>query len=80
MNQISIPPAPGQDTKQTEAEDPRLLRGRRRAARLLGGASVLVLALMIGTGAWIHLARDAAAQDALDARQNAVPVVCAPCR
>jgi RND family efflux transporter MFP subunit len=75
MNQISIPPAPGQDTKQTEAEDPRLLRGRRRAARLLGGASVLVLALMIGTGAWIHLARNAAAQDALDARQNAVPVV-----
>jgi RND family efflux transporter MFP subunit len=75
MNQISIPPSPEQDVQHSQAPDPRVERGRRRAARLLGGGSVLVLALMVATGIWIHLGRAAAAQDALEARQNAVPIV-----
>jgi RND family efflux transporter MFP subunit len=75
MNQISIPPAPDEDVRQSEAEDPALMRRRRRAAKWLGTSCVVALALMIGAGTWTHLARDAAAQDALKARQDAVPLV-----
>jgi RND family efflux transporter MFP subunit len=75
MNQISIPPAPEQDEKKSAPEDPRLLRGRRRSARILGICTVLVLACMVGIGAWTHISRSAAAQEALETRQNAVPLV-----
>jgi RND family efflux transporter MFP subunit len=81
MNQISIPPspvrAPGQDDSQSRrvAEDPHVARGRVRAARILGGVAVLVLALMVALGAWLHLSERAAAQDALATRTNALPLV-----
>jgi RND family efflux transporter MFP subunit len=75
MNQISIRPSPEHDVQHSGAPDPRIEHGRRRAARLLGGGSVLVLALMVAAGTWVHLDREAAAQDALRARQNAVPLV-----
>jgi RND family efflux transporter MFP subunit len=75
MNQISIPPAPDQDTQQSQAEDPRVERGRRRAARWVGIGAVSLLALMVALGTWTHVARDAAASDALRVRQDAVPLV-----
>ena len=89
MNQISKPQAedeagrsnPGQDSKPAHSEsghsdeDPQQERGRRRAARILGISVVLVLILMVGLGAWTHIARSAAAQEALETRQNAVPTV-----
>jgi RND family efflux transporter MFP subunit len=75
MNQIAIPPSPDHATNHSAAEDPQRLRARRRAARLLGLGTVLVVAGMVATGTWIHLARDAAAQAALETRENAVPVV-----
>jgi RND family efflux transporter MFP subunit len=79
MNQISIPPHPEHDTRQSSVhaddDDRHLLPGRRRAARLLGIGAVLVLALMVAVGTWTHVARQAAAQDAMETRQNAVPLV-----
>ena len=79
MNQITIPPAPDDDTRHSHAddapEDPARARGRQSAARFLGIGAVLVLALMVGGGVWSHMARDAAAQDALRTRQNAVPLI-----
>jgi len=75
MNQISTPHAPVPDERQSEPDDSQLQHRRRRAGRMLGLGAILVLALMVGTGVWIHLARSAAAQDALQTRQNAVPLV-----
>jgi RND family efflux transporter MFP subunit len=68
MNQIFSPDAPAH-------EDPALTRARQRAARRLAVGVVLVLALMLGWGTWTHIARSAGAQEALDTRQNAVPLV-----
>ena len=75
MNQISVPPERDAETLHSEAEDPALQGRRRRAARWLGAGSVAVLALMIGAGTWTHVARNAAAEDALKTRQDAVPLV-----
>ena len=81
MNQISIPSPPvlepGQDDSQSRhvPDDPRVARGRVRAARMLGGGAVLVLALMIGGGIWTHLSERASAQDAMATRTNALPLV-----
>jgi RND family efflux transporter MFP subunit len=78
MNQITKPriddsaihsPAP------RDHEDERLERARRRAAGRLGFGTVTVLALMVGWGVWTHAARSAAAQEALETRQTAVPIV-----
>jgi multidrug efflux pump subunit AcrA (membrane-fusion protein) len=78
MNQISRPQTPDGDDRHSDVEppeDPVLLRARRRSARLLGIGVVLALLLMVGWGTWTHLARSAGAQEALETRQNAVPVV-----
>jgi RND family efflux transporter MFP subunit len=85
MNQISKPDARTDDTFRSDAEnpelgdaaadDPRLTQARRRAARRLGIGSVALLALMVGWGGYTHIARQASAQEALEARQTAIPVV-----
>jgi RND family efflux transporter MFP subunit len=89
MNQLSMPPIPDKETRHSHVheakgdeakgdeakEDPALDRSRGRAARWLGIGAMLVLALMVGIGVWFHMARRAAAQDALHARQNAVPLI-----
>jgi RND family efflux transporter MFP subunit len=75
MNQISQPEAPAQDDRHSQAEDPAVTSRRRRAAKRLGVGVVLVLALMLGWGTWTHVARSAGAQEALDRRNNAVPLV-----
>ncbi len=63
------------DGGQSQApEDPARDR-RRRAARLLGVGAVLVMAAMIGVGAWGHFERAADASAALEAQRSAVPVV-----
>ena len=85
MNQMSAKP-PGADAgKRTDREsaeqatpdheDKRLAVARKRAARRLGFGVVLGLAIMVGWGVWTHMARSAEAQEALDTRQNAVPLV-----
>ena len=56
-------------------DDPKLDKGRRRAAKRVGIGAVVVIASMVGWGVWTHLAQDAAAEDALKTRQDAVPVV-----
>jgi RND family efflux transporter MFP subunit len=50
-------------------------RRRRRSARLLMGAAILAVALLVGIGAVTHLSRSSSAQQALATRQAAVPVV-----
>jgi RND family efflux transporter MFP subunit len=85
MNQISKPDtradadfrsdAENPETGEAGADDPRLTQVRRRAARRLGIGSVALLALMVGWGGYTHIARQASAQEALEARQSAVPVV-----
>jgi RND family efflux transporter MFP subunit len=85
MNQISKPDtradadfrsdAENPETGEAGADDPRLTQARRRAARRLGIGSVALLALMVGWGGYTHIARQASAQEALEARQSAVPVV-----
>ena len=87
MNQISAPPSPianeqrskvGEEHKEAAApgtDDPKLAQGRRRAAKRVGVGAVVVVAAMVAWGTWTHLAEDAAAEDALKARQDAVPIV-----
>lgn len=77
MNQISAPQEAEHDERHSKPapQDPKLERKRGRAARLVGAGTVLVIAAMVGWGAWTHLARQADAQEALETRQQAVPVV-----
>jgi RND family efflux transporter MFP subunit len=84
MNQISATPPGKSDENRSErvvpgadapAEDISLVRARSRAAKRLGAGTILGLAAMVGWGVWIHVARDASAQEALETRQNAIPVV-----
>jgi RND family efflux transporter MFP subunit len=85
MNQIFADPPSAKTDNRSESlppgadapdhEDRCLARARTRAAKRLGIGTVAALALMVGWGVWIHAARNAAAQDALETRQNAIPVV-----
>jgi RND family efflux transporter MFP subunit len=78
MNQITKPKIDGAEIHShapPDHEAARLERARRRAAGRLGVGTVTVLALMLGWGVWTHESRSAAAQEALEKRQNAVPVV-----
>jgi RND family efflux transporter MFP subunit len=78
MNQISKPDVPAYDDRHTDSEppeDPHLTRARRRTAKRLGAGTVLLLLAMVCWGTWVHMARSAGAQEALDTRQNAVPLV-----
>jgi RND family efflux transporter MFP subunit len=78
MNQITKPRIDDAEIHSPgprDHEDERLERARRRAAGRLGAGTVAVLALMVGWGVWTHASRSASAQEALETRQNAVPVV-----
>ena len=76
MNQISEPPFPPQDERQSEApDDPCVAQRRRRAARWLGVATLLIVLCMVGWGSWAHIAQTAAARQALQTQQDAVPLV-----
>jgi len=85
MNQIFATPADPKGENRSEPlrpgiatrdhEDLCLARARTRAAKRLGMGTTLALAAMIGWGIWTHVARSAAAEDALQTRQNAIPVV-----
>jgi RND family efflux transporter MFP subunit len=83
MNQILATPPSKTEARRSEFEraggDPAAQEDmalvRARAARRLGIGTVVALAAMVGWGIWTHAARDAAAQDALETRQNAIPVV-----
>ena len=75
MNQMSEKPAADTESRASTEEDPALQRRRRRAATRLGIGAVLVLVLMVGTGVWLHMARNAEAQDTLRTRQTAVPLI-----
>jgi len=77
MNQITIPQeaADGGVSHPGDADDPSLLRQRRRSASRLGVATAAALGLAIGWGTWTLIARSAGAREALLTRQTAVPLV-----
>jgi RND family efflux transporter MFP subunit len=77
MNQISDRPELDQAHSVSErgGDEASLARGRKRVATRLGLGAVLVVCLMVGWGVWTHAARDASAQEALETRNTAVPVV-----
>ena len=81
MNQISseralqAPAAPETEKVSKPVPDEALERHRRRTARWTGIGTALGLLLLVGIGTWTHVARSNGAQDALETRQNAVPLV-----
>lgn len=80
MNNIVKPDDVADDARQGRREtayedDPHLARGRRRAARRLALAVLGAVALMLGWGAWSHVARSSSARLALETRQSAIPLV-----
>jgi RND family efflux transporter MFP subunit len=76
MNQIFTDRelAPDQATV-SKGPDEALERHRRRTARRTGYATVLGLIVLIGIGTWTHIARSNGAEDALQTRKDAVPLV-----
>jgi RND family efflux transporter MFP subunit len=80
MNQISheaTRSTPGQISAREEkpVHDEALEKRRRRAARRLGFGTALGLAVLVGIGVWTHAARSSGADEALQTRKNAVPLV-----
>jgi RND family efflux transporter MFP subunit len=86
MNQINRPeaedttrttrPAPARaDAAPARETDQAAERRRGRIARIAAVCAVVLVLAMVGVGIWTHAARDAAARDALQARQDAVPTV-----
>ena len=77
MNQIPSQPLealpPGQD--QQSPAGPGQERRRRRTARWLGLTAVVVLAGLVGVGAWGHVSRQAETIATLKSERDAVPVV-----
>jgi len=74
------------ESKQTEPNEPVARQGtplvtpetarlRRRAARRLALGAVLVVLVLVGIGTWTHVARSTGAEEALQTRQAAVPLV-----
>ena len=80
MNEMTLP-RPGDDAMASEAaqtdthDDPNLAPARRRTARRAGVGVVSILLVMVGLGAWAHIARQSSAAAALAMRENAVPLV-----
>jgi RND family efflux transporter MFP subunit len=72
---------PARNAEQPEARqstpliDRDIERRRRRSARLLGGGAIFGVMLLVGTGIAKHIASANGAQEALAARQSAVPLV-----
>ena len=75
MNVIRETEARDDEARESRPEDPLRERRRRRTARLLGLGALLVLAGMVGYGAWGHVERAADAASALQAQTSAVPLV-----
>jgi RND family efflux transporter MFP subunit len=77
MNQIPSSPleaAPPGEVQQSPA-DPSQERRRRRAAQWVALTAVVVLAGLVGVGAWGHARRQAETIATLTAERDAVPVV-----
>ena len=77
MNQIVREPELRADEQKISPDhhDKVTEQGRRKAARRLGYATVLGLAVLVGVGTWTHVARSNGAADALQTRKDAVPLV-----
>lgn len=79
----SIPPAPSFSTQNLRAPDkrkeprgPRQSDGKRRAAaRLIGFATLAILAGLVGFGMWTRSSRNAEAEAEVQARESAAPTV-----
>ncbi len=63
------------DAKPGRQDDPATDKRRRRIARLLALAAILIVAVMVAWGVWTHVSTKNAAANALHARQSAVPSV-----
>jgi RND family efflux transporter MFP subunit len=80
MNQISKPDTESQHPYRSDVHDeapldPQLQQARRRTAVRVGIGAITVLALMVGWGSYVHIARNASAQEAMETRQSAIPAV-----
>ena len=67
-------PREGDDAPQ-QKPDQALERSRRRTARRTAFGSVLVLIALVGIGTWTHVARSTGADEALQTRRDAIPLV-----
>jgi RND family efflux transporter MFP subunit len=67
---------PPPDTRQgTPLVDHDNARQRRRLARRFAAGAVLGVLVLVGVGTWTHIARSNGAEDALETRRNAIPLV-----
>jgi RND family efflux transporter MFP subunit len=71
MNDVITEAAPAQ-SRTSIREAPGRDRRRRRAARLLAGGALTVLAALVGAGAWGHAEQSAARLTTLAAKRDAV--------
>ena len=71
MNDVITEAAPAQ-SRTSIREAPGRDRRRRRAARLLAGGALTVLAALVGAGAWGHAEQSAARLTTLTAKRDAV--------
>jgi RND family efflux transporter MFP subunit len=67
MNQVTTEPKAREEVKRTQ-HDPKSAWG-------LGVGALVVLAAVVGWGAWSHIARSSDAETTLRVRQNAVPLI-----
>jgi RND family efflux transporter MFP subunit len=64
------------ETRQsTPLVDGANARQRRRLARRLAAGAVFGILVLVGVGTWTHVARSNGAEEALETRRNAVPLV-----
>jgi RND family efflux transporter MFP subunit len=74
-----VPPGRDADRPESRQTAPLIDRDtearRRRSARLLAGAAISVVVVLVGIGIATHVVRNNGAQAALAARQNAVPLI-----
>ena len=77
-NETGTPPmneTPSNALRELAPVDPRVRDRRRRAARRLGAAAVLVLAALVAVGVWHHVSRYTEAVAVLQAEHTALPLV-----
>jgi RND family efflux transporter MFP subunit len=66
---------PRQTRQSTPLVEQSVARHRRRLARRVGVGAILGVLVLVGIGTWTHVARSNGAEDALQTRQSAVPLV-----